>query len=88
MQLFEYLKRSCRNIVYEFRLKNGCFVTFTWRNLQNDEKPRKWDIRFKNPLSSIRKFSVQTRLTKSELATTTDRWSIEIGFENLDIMQT
>lgn len=37
---------------------------------------------------SIRKFSVQTRLTKSELATITDRWSIEIGFENVDIMQT
>lgn len=34
------------------------------------------------------KFSVQTRLAKSELATITDRWSIEIGFENLDIMQT
>ena len=74
--------------MYEFRLKNGYFITFAWPNLENDEKPRKCDIRFKNLLGSIRKFSVQTRLTKSELATITDRWSIEIGFENVDIMQT
>lgn len=34
MQLFEYLKRSCKNIVYEFRLKNGYFITFAWPNLE------------------------------------------------------
>lgn len=62
-------RKHCLRISF----KIGYFVTFTWRNLENDEKPRKCDVRFKNLLGSIRKFGVQTRLAKSELATMTDR---------------